>query len=104
MQSEMINVTFRMDKQDKQEFENVIHALGLNLSSAFNIFAKAVVRESGIPFALKAEIPNEETLRAMRNADNDVNCEEFTLEELIEIAKQARLENVESFAKAWVKQ
>lgn len=96
MQSEMINVTFRMDKQDKQEFENVIHALGLNLSSAFNIFAKAVVRESGIPFTLKAEIPNEETLRAMQNVVNDVNCEEFTLEELIEIAKQARLENVES--------
>ena len=99
MQSEMINVTFRMDKQDKQEFENVIHALGLNLSSAFNIFAKAVVRESGITFTLKAEIPNEETLRAMQNADNDVNCEEFTLEQLekeYKALKTKRRESVEA--------
>ncbi|MCX2717466.1 type II toxin-antitoxin system RelB/DinJ family antitoxin [Helicobacter sp. MIT 21-1697] len=96
MQNQMINVTFRMDKKDKQEFEAVIHALGLNLSSAFNIFAKAVVRESGIPFDLKAEIPNEQTAQAMKNVINGENIVEYTLEELIEIAKQARLENVES--------
>ncbi|RDU60645.1 type II toxin-antitoxin system RelB/DinJ family antitoxin [Helicobacter sp. MIT 14-3879] len=97
MANKMINVTFRMDKKDKQEFENVIHQLGLNLSSAFNIFAKAVVRESRIPFELKAKIPNEETLQAMRNAENDENMEEFTLEELIkEYEAMKRQENVEA--------
>lgn len=99
MHNQMINVTFRMDKKDKQEFEAIIHALGLNLSSAFNIFAKAVVRESGIPFELKAEIPNEETAQAMRNVLNDVNVEEFTLEQLreeYEALKQKRRENVEA--------
>lgn len=86
-QNQMINVTIRMDKNDKQRFENLISELGLNLSSAFNIFAKAVLREGGIPFELKAEIPNEETLQAMRNVESGVNVESFTLDELVAIAK-----------------
>lgn len=78
-----INVTFRMDKKDKQEFESIINDLGLNLSSAFNIFAKAVIRKGGVPFELQTETPNEETQRAMYNADNGINMEETTIEELI---------------------
>ena len=49
-----VNVTFKMNKQEKQEFEAIVQSLGLNLSSAFNIFAKAVIRENAIPFELKA--------------------------------------------------
>ena len=60
------NITFRMDKADKQQFERIVSEIGLNLSSAFNIFAKAVIRERAIPFKLQIERdcePNEETLR-----------------------------------------
>ena len=32
---------------------------------AFNVFARAVVREQGIPFDLKLDTPNKETLDAM---------------------------------------
>lgn len=81
----MINVTFRMDKGDKQEFERVINAIGLNLSSAFNIFAKAVIRENAIPFALKIEkneIPNDETIAAMERVKNGEDLETFTIEDL----------------------
>ncbi|MBD5166253.1 MAG: type II toxin-antitoxin system RelB/DinJ family antitoxin [Helicobacter sp.] len=49
-----VNVTFKMNKQEKQEFEAIVQSLGLNLSTAFNIFAKAVIRENAIPFELKA--------------------------------------------------
>ncbi len=79
-----INVTFRMDKDDKAQFERVISALGLNLSSAFNVFAKAVIRENAIPFKLQSEakIPNEETRQAIENARAGVNLEEFTIEQL----------------------
>ena len=45
-----INVTFRMDKDDKAQFERIINDMGLNLSSAFNVFAKALIRENAIPF------------------------------------------------------
>ncbi|MGX3097656.1 type II toxin-antitoxin system RelB/DinJ family antitoxin [Helicobacter sp. 23-1046] len=79
-----INVTFRMDKDDKAQFERIINDMGLNLSSAFNVFAKAVIRENAIPFTLqgKSEIPNDETREAIENARKGVNLESFTLEQL----------------------
>lgn len=89
-----INVTFRMDKNDKEAFESIINDLGLNLSSAFNIFAKAVIRKGGVPFELKTKIPNEETQKAIYRAKNDIDLEEMSLEELIEIANKTRGENV----------
>ena len=81
----MVNVTFRMDESDKAQFERIISEIGLNLTSAFNIFAKAVIRESAIPFALKtanySRIPNEETAAILR-ADNEDEWETFTVEDL----------------------
>lgn len=79
-----INVTFRMDKDDKARFERIISDMGLNLSSAFNVFAKAVIRENAIPFSLhgRSEIPNEETKKAIENVEKGENLESFTLEQL----------------------
>lgn len=71
-----------MDKDDKARFESIINDMGLNLSSAFNIFAKAVIREKAIPFKLQGNIPNEETRKAIENARNGQNLESFTLEQL----------------------
>ncbi|MWV62999.1 type II toxin-antitoxin system RelB/DinJ family antitoxin [Helicobacter saguini] len=84
MSSDMINVTFRMNKQDKKAFEMIINSMGLNLSSAFNVFAKAVIRDNSIPFTLRGyEIPNAETLQSMRNIENNVDVEDVTIEQLI---------------------
>ena len=85
IQPQSINVTFRMDKDDKARFERIINDMGLNLSSAFNVFAKAVIRENAIPFSLhgKSEIPNEETKQAIENIENGVNLEDITIEQLI---------------------
>ena len=79
-----INVTFRMDKSDKERFESIINNMGLNLSSAFNVFAKAVIRENAIPFKLQSEgnIPNEETRKAIENIEKGQNLESFTIEQL----------------------
>lgn len=82
---ETMNITFRMNKADKQQFERIISEIGLNLSSAFNIFAKAVIKERKIPFELKAEQafePNDETLRIMQDIESGKNLEKFTLKEL----------------------
>lgn len=79
---ETINVTFRMNKKDKQKFEEVIKGLGLNLSSAFNVFAKAVINRNGLPFELKNRELNEETKRAIYNAEHNIDTEEVTLEQL----------------------
>ncbi|WP_270960225.1 type II toxin-antitoxin system RelB/DinJ family antitoxin [Campylobacter upsaliensis] len=79
---ETINVTFRMNKKDKQEFEEVIKGLGLNLSSAFNVFAKAVINRNGLPFELKNRELSDETKRAIYNARNNIDMEEVTIEQL----------------------
>lgn len=50
-----VNVNIRMDENLKKQFENILDNLGMNVTTGFNIFAKAVVRESGIPFELKAD-------------------------------------------------
>ena len=84
MQNNTINVTFRMDKEDKKHFERIINSMGLNLSSAFNIFAKAVIRDSAIPFELKGgNMPNDETIAAIKNIENNENLEEVTIEQMI---------------------
>ena len=37
-----------------------------NMTTAINVFLKAAVREHGIPFELKPDIPNETTAHAIK--------------------------------------
>lgn len=62
------NLNIRMDKKVKEDAEKIFAELGLNMTSAINIFLRASIRESGIPFALKLDVPNEETLLAIEEA------------------------------------
>lgn len=48
-------VNVRLDEQTKKDMSVVCNELGLSMSSAFNIFAKAVVRERRIPFEVTAD-------------------------------------------------
>ena len=59
------NVNIRMDEATKVAFDKFCSEIGLSVSSAFNIFAKTVVREQRIPFELTTEVPNEVTMAAM---------------------------------------
>ena len=63
------NVSFRMDTELKVEAEALFSELGMNLSTAFNIFVRQSLREGGIPFAIKLEEPNKETIAAMLEAE-----------------------------------
>ncbi len=51
----MTNLNIRVDSEVKKEAEQVFEELGLNMSSAVNIFLKTVIREHGIPFSLNLE-------------------------------------------------
>ncbi|MBP3369018.1 MAG: type II toxin-antitoxin system RelB/DinJ family antitoxin [Clostridia bacterium] len=52
-------ITIRMDEQVKRNFEYVCNELGLNMSTAINIFAKKVCRDQGIPFDISMKSNNE---------------------------------------------
>ena len=61
------NVNIRMDENLKQEFDWLCTELGLNMTTAFNLFARTVVRQHKIPFeiALDYPVPSAETLEAI---------------------------------------
>ena len=63
------NVNIRMDEATKIAFDKFCQEIGISVSSAFNIFAKTVVREQRIPFELTTEVPNSVTLAAMDAAE-----------------------------------
>ncbi len=67
------NVNFRMDKDLKIQLERLCNELGLNMSTAFNIFAKTMVRQQRIPFDVGIETPNAKTLKAMENVEKGIN-------------------------------
>lgn len=51
----MAQISFRVDDEVKDNAERTLDDIGLNMSTAINIFLKAVVRENCIPFALSAD-------------------------------------------------
>lgn len=42
-----------MDKNDKEKFLNLVDELGLNVSTAINMFVKQSIRENALPLNLK---------------------------------------------------
>lgn len=48
-------VSFRMDAKLKKNFVSIIQMMGLNMTTAFTVFAIQVVNEGRIPFAIKAD-------------------------------------------------
>ena len=65
----MANINIRIDDNVKKNAEHVFAELGLTPTSAIVLFYHQVIRTKSIPFELKAEIPNETTLRAIAEVE-----------------------------------
>ncbi len=63
------NITIRMDSDLKVQADTLFAELGMNLTTAFNIFVRQSIREGGIPFNVRLEQPNKETIAAMLEAE-----------------------------------
>lgn len=59
------NLNIRTDKDIKEQAEMIFLELGLNMTTAINMFLRTTIRENGIPFALKLDVPNETTAAAI---------------------------------------
>ena len=62
------SINVRTTEDVKKGAEVILNDLGLNLSSAVNLFLKQVINYRGIPFDLR--LPNKATLKAMDDVDN----------------------------------
>ncbi|MCL2421185.1 MAG: type II toxin-antitoxin system RelB/DinJ family antitoxin [Defluviitaleaceae bacterium] len=50
--ADTINVTIRLERDIKEQAEKMFNDFGMNLSTAFNIFARQSLRQGKIPFEI----------------------------------------------------
>ena len=63
------NINIQMDSDLKAQADALFGELGMDLSTAFNIFVRQALREGRIPFNISLNQPNKETLAAMSEAE-----------------------------------
>ena len=68
----LTSTTFRMDEELKSQLRELLDNLGLDMSTYFVMSAKQAVREQGIPFKVTMDVPNAETVKAMRETQNNI--------------------------------
>lgn len=87
------NLNIKTDRSIKEQAEHVFSELGLNMTTAVNMFLRASIRENGIPFELKMEKPNKTTAAAIeegRRIASDPNIKGYTtMDDLKDIRKPA---------------
>ena len=72
--SSTVTVQFRMDRALKEQVYTLLADMGLTMSTAMNLYAKAIVNQSRIPFTITAPhyVPNAETCHVLDDAMNGI--------------------------------
>ena len=75
------NLNIRVDKVIKDQADRIYSELGMNMTTAINMFLRTTIREQGIPFSLKLDVPNEVTAAAIeegRHLASDSSVKGYT--------------------------
>jgi DNA-damage-inducible protein J len=75
------NLNIRIDKSVKEQSDKIFNELGPNMTTAINMFLRTTIRENGIPFELKLDLPNDTTLAAIKEGKellNDPNTKKYS--------------------------
>ena len=67
------NISIRMDNDLKNKADALFSELGMNISTAFNIFVRQSLREGRIPFEISLNLPNGDTVAALQEAERIAN-------------------------------
>ena len=86
--AQKVRTNVYLDANMKQKAQEIFKTYGMGLSDAFNIFLSQAVIERGIPFQIK--IPNDTTLQAMKDVENNKNMQEISLDDLVKEMDTAR--------------
>ena len=80
-------LSIRVNKEDKEKFENFCENTGMNISTAINMFIKTVIKEQKIPFEIRSDEYDKEIYEKLLKAEDEFNnsTKRYSLEELIEI-------------------
>ena len=79
-------VNFRIDETTKKQMEQICSELGITLSTAFNIFAKKVIREKRIPFDVSIDpFYSESNMAHLRRGVEALNAGKGIEHDIIEV-------------------
>ena len=67
-----VNLNIRVNADTKKEFEAFCHDMGMSMTTAINLFMRKTIREYRIPFDISGDIPNQTTLEAIREVEEDL--------------------------------
>ena len=82
----MAQVNIRIDDELKERADTLFDELGLNMTTAFTMFVKAVVRHNGIPFDVSIDpFYSEKNMKVLRESIRDADAGKLTEHELIEV-------------------
>ena len=86
------NFSVRMDSDIKKQCEALYSELGMNLTTAINVFLRQSLRVGGLPFDVRVEQPNKETMAAMLEAErisHDPSAKRYSdIEEALKALKE----------------
>ena len=83
--AETINVTIRLDREVKEQAERMFNDFGMNLSTAFNVFARQALRQGKIPFEVYDPFYGEKNQAELSRRIEDIEAgKNLTAHELIE--------------------
>ena len=68
-----VNVSIRIDAELKKQADTIFASMGLNMTTAMNMFFRQVVRQGRIPFEIATDIPNAETVAAINEMDDMIS-------------------------------
>ena len=64
-----VSTSISIDADVKAKAQALFADFGLDLSTAINIFLRQSIRENSIPFTIQREVPNADTIAAMKEAE-----------------------------------
>ena len=78
-------LTARVDEQDKIRFDEFCNDVGISISTAINIYVKAVLRENRIPFEITSDpFYSESNMAWLRKSEQELREGKYAVHELIE--------------------
>ena len=67
-----VNLNIRVNADTKKEFEAFCHDMGMSMTTAITLFMRKTIREYRIPFDISGDVPNQTTLEAIREVEEDL--------------------------------
>ena len=81
----MAQINIRIDDNLKEQAEILFEELGLNMSTAFNVFIRQSIRQGGIPFEITTQVDpffNESNMKILQESLKEANEGRFVSKSL----------------------